>query len=215
MTLFEPLTTPGTLGGPVVVAQEGSTSNLLLPKIVPALLPPFISIALLTGSALPPPHEALRSTQSTYLERTSSPTPHDLSIAEQVGDLLPTLARSVRSLRQRSGLTWDELATIFGVTRRTLYNWSIGGQLTSSHAQNLAKVIGLVNEMDAGEPRLTRSRLLAPAKDGSTLYARLCEQRRPSTLTHGDLSLRPDQLLNALFDTPDMTGNIISIEHTD
>src|ERR1035441_737266 len=207
MTVIEPITPPGTLGGPAIEYLGGSTSNLLLPKIAPALLPPFISLALLTGGTSLPAHfEASRPSQSVISQGDASSKSQERSVKEGVEDVLPDLAKSVRSLRQRSGLTWDELARVFGVTRRTLYNWSIGGQVSSAHAQTLARVIGLVHEVDTGDARLTRSRLLAPTESGSTLYTQLA-QRRGFAPTTG--AYRPDQLLDARHDTPDLTGAIV------
>jgi DNA-binding transcriptional regulator YiaG len=215
MTVIEPTTSPGTLGGPSTDYLGGSTSNLLLPKIGPALLPPFISIAILTGGTSLPAHlETPRLPQSIIALRVTESEPHDILHNERTEEVLPDLARSVRSLRQRSGLTWDELARIFGVTRRSLYNWSIGGQVSAAHAQTLARVIAVVHGVDAGDPKLTRSRLLAPTESGATLYTRLAQQRG-SVASAGGPIYRPDQLLDARYDTPDQTGEITDFEPLD
>jgi len=215
VTVIEPIAPPGTLGSPSADYLGGSTSSLLLPKIGPALLPPFIAIAILTGGTSQPAHlELPRPPQRIIALRATGPVASERLINEKTEESLPDLAQSVRSLRQRSGLTWDELARIFGVTRRTLYNWSTGGQVSAAHAQSLARVIALFHEVDAGEPKLTRSRLLAPTENGSTLYTRLVQQRAPAYTTGGP-TYRPEQLLSARHDTPDHTGEIIDFEPLD
>jgi DNA-binding transcriptional regulator YiaG len=212
---------PGTLGGPPVGDICGSTSNQFLPQIAPALLSPFLTIALLTGGAAPTGHvEPLRPTQSaTYGGLAAQTQPVTLIARERPAEYqeevpLPELAKSVRSLRQRSGLTWDELARIFGVTRRTLYNWSIGGQVSAANAQAIAEVIRSVHGIDSGEPKITRSRLLAPRENGATLYAMLIQQKRRASPSPASV-YSPDQLLGALYDTPDQTGKVIDFDPLD
>jgi transcriptional regulator with XRE-family HTH domain len=215
MTTIDAAAPPGTLGGPYIDYQGGSTSNMLLPRIGHALLPPFLSISILaTGTSLPASWEMSRPTQSVIAPQTAIQAPPSRAVGDRAGEVLPELARSVRALRQRSGLTWDELARIFGVTRRTLYNWSIGGQVSAAHAQALAQVVALVHEVDLGDPRQTRSLLLAPTESGSTLYSQLIQQQRVKPANR-NLEYRADQLLDARFDTPDQTGMIIDVEPLD
>jgi DNA-binding transcriptional regulator YiaG len=215
MTVIEAITPPGTLGSSPADYTGGSTSNLLLPRIGSALLPAFISIPILTGATSLPAHlESIRSPHSVVALRSSVAELRGATVSREVEEALPDLARSVRALRRRSGLTWDELARIFGVTRRTLYNWSIGGQVSAAHAQALAQVIARVHEVDAGDPKLTRSRLLAPTDSGATLYTRLVQQQELGVATEEPV-YRPDQLLDARHDTPDQTGPITDFEPLD
>lgn len=220
MTVIAADSSLGTLGGPPVGDICGSTSNQFLPQIAPALLSSFLTVALLTGGTTPTGHVELRQpSQSATYGGLSSRTRVALTARQQpVNDQeevsLPELARSVRSMHQRSGLTWDELARIFGVTRRTLYNWSIGGQVSAANAQAIAEVIRSLHEIDSGDPKITRSRLLAPTQNGATLYAKLLEQRRRTS--HPVASLySPDQLLGARYDTPDQTGKVIDFDRLD
>jgi DNA-binding transcriptional regulator YiaG len=221
MTVIATDSSPGTLGGPSIGDVYGSTSNQLISRVAPALLPPIFTIALLAGGTSMPAHvEPVRSSQSaTYgalpsrVERVTD-TSREQSIGDQDEAPLPDLAKSVRSLRQRSGLTWDELARIFGVTRRTLYNWSVGGQVSAVNARAIAEVVRLVHEVDSGDPKTTRSRLLAPMQNGATLYAKLIQPKQsipnPSVPAYS-----PDQLLAARHNTPDHTGKVIDFEPLD
>lgn len=217
ITLDSPL---GTLGGPPVRDTCGSTSNQLPLRVAPALVSPLLTFALLTGGISPTGHsEPLRLSQSATYGHVASPIQSVDRVAAEnpvrdEEEALPDLAKSVRSLRQRSGLTWEELARIFGVTRRTLYNWSIGGQVSAANAQAIAEVIGSLHDIDSGDPKTTRSRLLAPAEDGATLYARLIRQRRQAPIDTA-LVYSPDQLLGARYDTPDQTGKVIDFDPLD
>jgi transcriptional regulator with XRE-family HTH domain len=221
MTVIAADACPGTLGGPSTGDVCGPTSNQFRPQIAPALAAPFLMLALLTGGAAPTGHtESPQLSQSATYGGVASRTQRAVltaqgqPVGDEEGATLPELAKSVRSLRQRSGLTWDELARIFGVTRRTLYNWSIGGQVSAANARAIADVIGSLHEIDAGDPRVTRSRLLAPTENGATLYARLIQQRRQ--ISHPSAPVySPDQLLGARYDSPDQTGKVVDFDPLD
>src|SRR5262249_58463749 len=125
----------------------------------------FIVMELLTGGTSIPTGQSTPSIEVS-IYRTPPQAVAPAAVNEQlVSTLLPELAKSVRSLRDRTGLTWDELAHLFGVSRRTLYNWSTGGKVSASHAQSIAAVVSAVHHLDTGNPQLTRSKLLAPAED--------------------------------------------------
>jgi len=195
---------------PLTSQSDGPTSNMLLPKVGSALLPAFIVMELLTGgTSLPSPPPRTSVTVQIF---QISPQAGRSDIAEEEdAAILPELAKSVRSLYRRSGLTWDELAHVFGVSRRTMYNWSTGGKVSASYAQAISSVIRVVHHVDTGNPQLTRSKLLAPAEDGTTLYARLIQQQSKPSFVSGP-SYRPDELLAGGIDSPDPTGPIVDFE---
>src|SRR6266542_2454198 len=47
----------------------------------------------------------------------------------------PSVALSVRHLYEASGLTWEQLARLFGVSRRAVHNWANGGRMTARHVE--------------------------------------------------------------------------------
>lgn len=63
-----------------------------------------------------------------------------------------TLQQRLNLLRLRSGLTQEELATIFSVTRMTLYNWARGrGKLTPVNGSRAEQVsVGLLTAIERG-----------------------------------------------------------------
>src|SRR6185437_14268184 len=106
MTVISADSSPGTLGGPSVGDICGSTSNQFLPQIGPALLTPFLTIALLTGGIAPTGHiELPRPSQSATYGGIASRaqrvalTEREQSVDDQEEVSLPELAKSVRSLR--------------------------------------------------------------------------------------------------------------------
>lgn len=69
----------------------------------------------------------------------------------------------ITELRRRSGLTWDQLASVMGVERRTMHLWEAGRGMRPVHEERLQKVLLVVRKADRGSAAETRAALL----DGS------------------------------------------------
>jgi DNA-binding transcriptional regulator YiaG len=86
-------------------------------------------------------------------------------------------ATLVVDLRNRSGLTWDQLASIFGVERRSVHFWASGRTMNASNAERLARVLAAVSRIDCGDPAVTRALLLTPTETGEVPLDLLREDR--------------------------------------
>lgn len=62
----------------------------------------------------------------------------------------PITGSALAELRRRSGLTWPQLATVFGVSPRSLHFWASGKPMSSQHEEHLFRVLALVRA--AGRP---------------------------------------------------------------
>lgn len=69
----------------------------------------------------------------------------------------PTL---VRELREVSGLTWDQMASLFGVSRRTLHFWDSGNAMAASNQEKLGRILGAIKSFDTGSASENRRLLL-------------------------------------------------------
>lgn len=101
----------------------------------------------------------------------------------------PPAGAAIGELRRLSGLTWDQLARVFGVTRRSLHFWANGKTMAPSHEEHLHRVLDVVRKVDRGAARVNRAALLGAFEDGSIPidllkdghYARVIEK-----LGHGE-----------------------------
>jgi len=84
--------------------------------------------------------------------------------------------RAVSDLRRISGLTWAQLAKLFGVSRRSVHFWVSGKPLNAVNHQRLMQVLNVVRHADRGTARGTREALLA-AREGTTAFDMLADQR--------------------------------------
>lgn len=76
----------------------------------------------------------------------------------------------IGELRRLSGLTWDQLARIFKVSRRSLHFWASGKSMSPSNEEHLQRVLAVVRRIDTGSSSANRTALLAVREDGSILF---------------------------------------------
>jgi transcriptional regulator with XRE-family HTH domain len=152
----------------------------------------FISIA-----------DSVDETPSHYVGPNRDPERPDRPQSGGVESDLPETAKAIRDLHLRSGLSWDELARLIGVSRRSVHNWANGAPVSQPNSARLAKAAKAILSADMGSPKLTRSRLLAPSADGSSLYAQTQARTRSEVSRLSvELDLKPDELLDARFPDP-------------
>lgn len=113
-----------------------------------------------------------------------------------------SLRESVILLRNLSGLTWEQLAKLFGVSRRAVHLWASGGRMNSYHAELLGRVLSSVSMIEADTPTQRREVILAPGPDGRTLYEALLAERGGQRGVNAP-SVPPEQLVGALHDRVD------------
>ena len=80
------------------------------------------------------------------------------------------ISNSLTRIHTISGLTWEEIAYLLGVSRRAVHNWLNGLKVSSKNARNLAELHRIIQKVDRGDPASTRAHLLASRENGVTLY---------------------------------------------
>jgi hypothetical protein len=84
---------------------------------------------------------------------------------------------AIFELRRLSGLTWEELATLLEVTRRSLHLWANGGPINGVNEKHVRDLLIAMRALDRGTARENRGLLLAPLQGGGTL-SELLQARR-------------------------------------
>lgn len=129
---------------------------------------------------------------------------------------------AIGELRRLSGLTWDQLARLFSVSRRALHFWASGKPMTSANEEHLQRLLGVLRKIDRGSASANRRELLE-ARLGNDIALDLLHQRRyelvVSVVGAGDIKPRliapklsakaaalrmppaPEQLVGALQDS--------------
>jgi len=73
---------------------------------------------------------------------------------------------AIAELRRLSGLTWDQLAGIFGVGRRSVHFWASGKPLSQGHEEMLVRILEEVRRSDRGSAAQNRRALTTPVEKG-------------------------------------------------
>lgn len=79
----------------------------------------------------------------------------------------------IAELRRLTGLTWEQLAQLLNVSRRSVHFWASGSRIASENRAHLQRVIETVRFIDRGSAAENRAALLAPTADGTTLLDEL------------------------------------------
>ena len=66
---------------------------------------------------------------------------------------------AISEIRHISGLTWEQLGQLFGVSRRSVHFWASGKPLNSANEARLMQVLDIVREANRGYARNTRAAL--------------------------------------------------------
>ncbi|WUH97781.1 hypothetical protein OHR68_30330 [Spirillospora sp. NBC_00431] len=121
-----------------------------------------------------------------------------------IGHARIDLSAAVTGLHDESGLTWNQLSKLFGVSRRALHHWAAGGRMNAAHAERLAALVTAVRQVGGETPGERRARLLAPQENGRSMYdimRSLVERGVPV----GGTPYQPEALLSAMHDRGDQS----------
>jgi len=91
-------------------------------------------------------------------------------------------AHPISELRRLSGLTWDQLARLLGISRRTLHFWASGKRMTPLNEERLARLLSVVQRLGQGSSAETRARLLSRGDNGELLFDLLAKGRYDDAL---------------------------------
>lgn len=83
---------------------------------------------------------------------------------------------ALAELRRISGLTWDQLARLFDVSRRSVHFWASGKPPNAANEERLHRVLDIIRHVDRGTASENRAALLG-AVDGVVPLTLLALQR--------------------------------------
>jgi len=108
--------------------------------------------------------QILAGAGTTTIEAFTALAPPQTTSGAKVAET-PAEAGALSELRRLSDLSWDQLARILGVTRRTLHFWASGKAMARSNEEHLQRVLAVVRSLDRGSPTTNRSVLLESLED--------------------------------------------------
>ena len=76
--------------------------------------------------------------------------------------------QAVNELRKLSGLTWEQIAILFAVSRRSVHFWASGQPLTSVNEEKLNRILDVIEYISRGSASCNRSLLMSIADGGKS-----------------------------------------------
>jgi hypothetical protein len=105
--------------------------------------------------------------------------------AEVKGAREPDTAELIRDLHDQSGLTWEQLSKVLGVSRRSVHLWASGGRMNARHVELATSLATLVRSAPADASERVRTWLFASRSDGpSPVEAFKAQHRRPGAVVN-------------------------------
>ena len=81
----------------------------------------------------------------------------------------PPQVNALEEIKRRSGFTWDQLARLFGVGRRSMHHWMNGQPMTHDHEDVLHHVREIIGLIDDTNPLVVRAALRDRSRGASII----------------------------------------------
>lgn len=134
--------------------RSGSTSPSAVP--IDDRRRNFTGVVLcsLVGAILPSGTTAGTLIYSTDVVPVATLTDSGQTVPQQANGLA-----GVTELRHLSGLTWDQVAVLFGVSKRAAHFWASGKTMAATHQEHLDRTLGCIRAVDRGSAVANREGL--------------------------------------------------------
>lgn len=103
----------------------------------------------------------------------------------------------VRWVKENSGLTWGQLARVFGVSQRAVHLWANGGRMNETNARVLREFASIVSDVARPSSDETRAALLTAGADGFSAVDRFKSLHRTGRDDISGTALSPAELIGA------------------
>jgi hypothetical protein len=149
------------------------------------------------AALVPSPTEVL----AAYLRSGVRETSINVVIGTRVAPAEMSTAKAINKAHEDSGLTWEQLARMFGVSRRSVHMWATGGRMNATNAEMLMRFVDLLDSMQC-ELDERRAALLAIGGDGASAIDNF-RRRHTNIDKRFDSIPKPGTLLGALHGDAD------------
>jgi len=162
------------------VTQSGRVRKFFVPFLISGAI---ASGSLGTASAVTPRQSDISAVRETFRETrvavTQVPGSGQATSRNAGKQARGAIALSIQQLKDQSGLTWAEIAKAMGVSARAVHHWANGATISAANAERLQGLTRIVASAQGMTPRETRSRLLAPGRDGRSKLSSFSDLNSP------------------------------------
>lgn len=157
----------------------------------------FFLVTALAGTGVNVPIHELNV--ATHSPSALSPTAADAVITATAAASTATLTdvEVVKWLKETSGLTWDQIGRVLGVSRRAVHLWVNGGRINSTNAEAVREFAALIELAKGKAGHETRATLLAISSDGMSPLDKFRQWQHGKSVDINGAPFSPSALLGA------------------
>ncbi len=96
-----------------------------------------------------------------------------------------TAAAMLAYVREHIGLTWDQMARMFNVSRRAVHLWAAGGNLSAAKYEVLIAAADIAQHLRGDTAEDRRMQFMTPRGADVSYWAQLARQSAPGTAING------------------------------
>lgn len=157
------------------VSKTGSQLTILPDRAPRCFILPSGVLGILGTSAAEPSQLWEDRYVPVLVATTSAPAGYLTEIADASRDNAEeTTDQAISEIRLISGLTWEQLSELFGVSRRSVHFWASGKPLNAANEARLMQTLDVIREADRGDAQSTRAALFY-TRDGVTPFDLLAD----------------------------------------
>ena len=146
-------------------------------RLIPLVRALYISGTAASGALGVDSEELIPTSQTNSgLRVEDPPIREEVSTSEAPGEEPQTTGSPIMELRRLTGFTWDQLARLFGVARRSLHFWASGKPLNAANEERLGRLLAAIRLIDRGSSSKNRALLLRDHR-GAIPFDLLTEER--------------------------------------
>jgi DNA-binding transcriptional regulator YiaG len=132
--------------------------------------------------------QTLSRSMSTRVPFTAGLAVPEATVVSSLAEL--TTAQQIQRAHGVSGLTWEQLARLFGVSRRSLHAWASGTRLSGANAERLAELSALLQGRASYRPDENRAWLLTASAGQVSRFDDLRRSRTRAPILDDALDVR-------------------------
>ncbi|GEM_PF-4021145 len=126
---------------------------------------PIAVVTLLSGASVTLPSDYL-APKIQFNRSTSAGVPDKPYEADARGSVQPqqftSVSHKLYALKRISGLTWEQIAALFDVDRRSVHLWANGKSLHPKNEEKLGRILSAILKIDRGFASSNRALLVTP-----------------------------------------------------
>jgi hypothetical protein len=106
----------------------------------------------------------------------------------------------VRELHAKSGLSWEQLGRLLGVSRRAVHLWAAGGRVNSRHIERLAQLRGIIDNLPAENASQRRMLIFRVPQAELSIFDAFLRQHASEEGVVAGTPFSPEQLLGLRYE---------------